>query len=162
MVAHADPMAIKAIRNSAKAIIIAGEHLLAIKQVDGEGDWYTLPGGGQQPGETLTDALQRECLEELGVGVEVGPLRHIREYVGANHEFAQKDGDAHQVEFMFECALLANPSTAEPLLPDEGQVGVAWLPLIELGSYRIYPKELQVVLACGINPSARIYLGDIN
>ncbi|MCX5975373.1 MAG: NUDIX domain-containing protein [Coprothermobacterota bacterium] len=155
-------MAVKAIRNSAKAIIIAGGHLLAIKQYDVEGDYYTLPGGGQQPGETLVGALQRECLEELGVGVKVGPLRHIREYIGANHEFADEDADAHQVEFMFECALLADPFGAEPLLPDEGQVGVAWLPLIELGAYRIYPKELRAALACGIDPYARIYLGDIN
>jgi len=152
----------KAIRNSAKAIIIAGEHLLAIKQVDDEGDWYTLPGGGQQPGETLINALQRECLEELGVGVQVGLLRHIREYVGVNHEFAEKDGDAHQIEFMFECVLLADPFSAEPLLPDEQQVGIAWLPLADLRSYRLYPLELRPLFARGIDPDSPIYLGDIN
>ncbi len=155
-------MAIKAVRNSAKAIIIAGEHLLAIKQYDAEGDWYTLPGGGQQPGETLTGALQRECLEELGVGVKVGPLRHIREYIGANHEFAAEDADAHQVEFMFECALLGDPFCAQPILPDERQVGIAWLSLAGLCSYRLYPLELRPLLARGIDPEASIYLGDVN
>ncbi|MCX5973400.1 MAG: NUDIX domain-containing protein [Coprothermobacterota bacterium] len=154
--------AVKAIRNSAKAIIIDGGQLLAIKQYDVEGDWYTLPGGGQHPGETLVEALRRECREELGVGVEVGPLRHIREYIGANHEFAVEDADAHQVEFMFECVLLADPFTSEPILPDERQVGIAWLPLADLASYRLYPKELRAVLAHGIDPDARIYLGDTN
>ena len=152
----------KAVRNSAKAIIISGGHLLTVKQYDTAGDWYTLPGGGQHPGETLTEALQRECLEELGVGVEVGPLRHIREYIGANHEFADEDADDHQVDIMFECALLADPFTSKPALPDERQVGIAWLPLTDLASYRLYPKELRSVLAHGIDPDARIYLGDTN
>ncbi|MCX5970527.1 MAG: NUDIX domain-containing protein [Coprothermobacterota bacterium] len=149
-------------RNSAKAIIIAGGHLLAIKQYDAEGDYYTLPGGGQQPGETLINALQRECLEELGVRVKVGQLRHIREYIGANHEFAIEDADVHQIEFMFECALLADPFSAKPLLPDQRQVGIAWLPLADLRSYRLYPLELRPLLARGIDPQARVYLGDTN
>jgi 8-oxo-dGTP pyrophosphatase MutT (NUDIX family) len=153
---------VKAVRNSAKAIIVAGGHLLAIKQYDAEGDWYTLPGGGQHPGETLVEALRRECREELGVGVEVGPLRHIREYIGANHEFADEDADTHQVELMFECSLLADPFVSKPVLPDERQVGIAWLPLTDLASYRLYPKELRAVLAHGIDPDARIYLGDTN
>jgi 8-oxo-dGTP diphosphatase len=162
IVIYVDPMASKGIRNSAKALIIDEGRLLAIKQLDDEGDWYTLPGGGQHPGETLIDALQRECLEELGVGVEVGLLRHIREYIGANHEFAVEDAGVHQIEFMFECALLADPFGAEPLLPDQRQVGIAWLPLAGLRSYRLYPLELRPLLAHGIDPDSPVYLGDIN
>jgi 8-oxo-dGTP diphosphatase len=152
----------KAVRNSAKAIIIAAGQLLAIRRTDAEGDWYTLPGGGQHPGETLVDALRRECREELGAEVEVGSLRHIREYIGAHFEFAQEDADVHQVELMFECTLVTDPFLAKPILPDEGQVGIAWLPLADLCSYRLYPMELRAMLVHGFDPQARIYLGDIN
>ncbi len=100
------------VRNSAKAIVIRDDLLLVIVHHDGEGDWYSLPGGGQEPGETLTDALQRECMEELGVRVEIGPLRYIREYIGANHEFSREDADSHQIDFMFECAPNPFPSGA--------------------------------------------------
>jgi 8-oxo-dGTP pyrophosphatase MutT (NUDIX family) len=36
-----------------------------------------LPGGAVDPGETVLDTLARECREELGVAVGVGPLTGI-------------------------------------------------------------------------------------
>ena len=53
------------IRNSAKAIIIREEHLLAITHMDDESPWFTLPRGGQDHSETLAKALERECQEEI-------------------------------------------------------------------------------------------------
>jgi 8-oxo-dGTP pyrophosphatase MutT (NUDIX family) len=152
----------KHVRNSGKAIVILEGRLLVIKHRDSDGDWYSLPGGGQDPGETIADALQRECLEELGVGVDVGPLRYIREYIGANHEFSREDSDFHQVDFMFECTLLANPAHARPSRPDARQSGIAWLPLATLETSRLYPRELGRLLVNGIDLKATIYLGDVN
>ena len=58
------------IRNSAKAIIIRDGCLLLVQNKDEEGDWYTLPGGGQNHGETLREALQRECQEKISVSIQ--------------------------------------------------------------------------------------------
>ena len=33
-------------------------------------DQWGLPGGGIEPGETMTDALQREMMEELGIEIK--------------------------------------------------------------------------------------------
>jgi len=150
------------VRNSGKAIVIRDECLLVITHRDEIGDWYSLPGGGQEAGETLTAALQRECLEELGAGVLVGPLRYIREYIGANHEFSREDAGFHQVDFMFECALVGDIPDSPPSNPDKSQTGIAWLPLDGLPTYRLYPKELRRKLASGIDPTAAVYLGDVN
>lgn len=150
------------VRNSAKAIIIQNGQLLTIKYLDAEGEWFTLPGGGQEPGETLVQALKRECLEEFGVEIEVGPLRYIREYIGVNHEFAKHDFDTHQVEHIFICSLAEDLPGAAGFNPDPGQVGIAWLPVKSLTSCRLYPKYLRALLVNEPELSGPVYLGDVN
>ena len=154
------------IRNSAKGIIIQDGKLLTIKNRDPLGNFYILPGGGQDHRETLHQALRRECQEELGVDIVIGRLRFIREYIGAHHEFSEHDGDVHQIEFMFDCHL------AEGQIPTNGpaidiyQIGVSWLPLAQLEQFRLYPaaliEPLKNVPFIETNPLKPIYLGDVN
>jgi len=149
------------VRNSAKAIIIRDGRLLLTVNSDGDGHFYLLPGGGQRKGEPLREALQRECREEIGVDVIPGELRYVREHIARNHEFADTDGDVHQVEYMFLCGL---PDGAEPANghePDTWQVGIEWVPLERMASCRFYPAAMRPLLAfaCAGGP---VYLGDIN
>lgn len=150
------------VRNSAKAIIFQTGKLLTIKYKDAQGEWFSLPGGGQEAGETLTQALQRECLEEFGAEIDVGQLRYIREYIGMNHEFANHDYDAHQVDHMFICDIADELSHLVSLNPDPGQVGIAWLPIKDLTSYRLYPRFIRGLLVNELDLSGPVYLGDVN
>jgi ADP-ribose pyrophosphatase YjhB (NUDIX family) len=153
---------IRPVRNSAKAVIVRDGCLLAIRHTDGEGIWHSLPGGGQEPGETLTEACRRECWEEVCADVSVGSLLFIREYIGAHHEFARFDTDRHYVEFLFWCEI---PPDAEPALgshPDTRQIGVSWLPLSNLEEFRLYPRVLHTLLKNGVPLGEPVYLGDIN
>ena len=73
------------IRNAARALILRdGEILLLRKEDDDGSERYALPGGAQDPGETLRQALNRECLEEIGTEVEIRDLLHV----AATHPFA--------------------------------------------------------------------------
>ena len=150
------------IRNSAKAIIIQDDKLLAIKLIDEAGFWYTLPGGGQEPGEPLHDALRRECLEEISAEVEILGLRFVRDYIGKNHEFVYVDSESHAVELMFICTLAEGANPRPGSSPDTQQVGLEWLPLDKLDSYRLYPLGLRALIARHDDPIVPIYLGDIN
>lgn len=132
------------IRLSVKAIIVEGGQLLALKCRDAEGDWFMLPGGGQGFGETVHEALERECREEAGCQVRIGPLRFVRDYIAKNHEFAESSSDFHQVELWFECELASG--LGQPSAPDTMQVGIEWLKMDRLSAYRLYPKVLQDVL----------------
>jgi 8-oxo-dGTP diphosphatase len=154
--------AIRKIRNSAKAVIVQNEYVLLTKNTDYRGVFYLFPGGGQEPGEELKDAVARECIEETGMAVEVGELLHIREYIGRNHEFAETDSDVHQVEFYFACSV--ETDGPEPVmngdLPDSNQIGVEWVPLKALPDLRVYPSSLGAKLAGLL--TLPCYMGDSN
>ena len=151
------------IRNSAKAIIIRNGALLCTKNVGWRGDdFYLLPGGGQEHGETLTQALERECREEIGARVRVGQLRYVRDYIGKNHAFSERHSGVHAVEFMFECELLEEPDESNVTNPDSGQVGLVWINLIELHTHQIFPSDLTRLLASTEPQTGAVYLGDTN
>ncbi|NMI05203.1 NUDIX domain-containing protein [Paenibacillus sp. SZ31] len=151
----------KPIRNSAKAVIVQDGRLLVIRLEDQYGTAYVFPGGGQEKGEELKDAVARECLEEIGQAVNVGELLHIREYIGKNHEFAEWDADIHQVEFYFACSLIDPEATVfEGSNPDDHQVAVEWIALEDLSKIRLYPKTIGELLLK--SDSSSIYLGDLN
>lgn len=149
------------IRNSAKAIIWRDGALLVTRNSDPWGGYFLLPGGGQHPGETLSDAVRRECREEVGADVTVGRLVAIREYISCHHEFADEDSDAHQVEFMFECRLTDGEEPSVGHEPDPGQTGILWVHADALPDLRLYPAALKPLLQTGFGPDCA-YLGDVN
>ncbi|MCD8482606.1 MAG: NUDIX domain-containing protein [Verrucomicrobia bacterium] len=153
---------IKHIRTAARAIIICEGKLLVVKMSDRRGVYYILPGGGQQPGETLEIALRRECLEEVGLEVQVGPLLYVREYIGRNHSFSQKHTGFHQLEHVFRCSV-KNPQAAAPgCETDNHQIGVSWLQLSHLPNVRFYPDCIkQWFTEDGFECPVQ-YLGDCN
>ncbi|BAZ17733.1 Nudix/MutT family protein [Calothrix sp. NIES-4071] len=152
------------IRNAAKALIIRDHHLLAITKRDAIGVWYLLPGGGQKHGETLEQALQRECLEEIGAVVKIHNLVFVREFIGKNHLEDCTDVEwcklVHSIDFIFACSIPDDYVLGNGTLPDEGQEKVEWLPIAKLHEYRIYPSQLKHLLMNQIN--SEVYLGDVS
>jgi len=152
----------KRVRNSAKAVIIRDGKLLVLIKRDQVSTYAVLPGGGQTWGETLADALVRECQEEIGAKVRVGKLLFIREYRSAQHEFAELNSDIHQVEFYFKCKLSKDYHPAQGSLPDPGQEEVRWVALDELDAAHLYPRVICPLLADLKHADFPIYLGDCN
>ena len=150
------------IRVAPKAIIIENGRLLVVHLAHRNGDWYGLPGGGQEPGEAMHKALRRECLEEIGVEIDIRDVLFVRDYIAKNHEFADEDSDVHQVEVMFECTLVGGGHPTVGTTPDPGQMRVAWLELAQLHLHRLYPKVLADLLKDGIPSGPARYLGDVN
>jgi len=76
-----------------------GRILLIRHEKEGRGEYWLLPGGGVNAGESLTDALHRELAEEVGVGDEIpfeGPVA-IVDSISPKRAFSQK----HVVHIIF-------------------------------------------------------------
>lgn len=154
---------LKWVRSAARALIIRDGNLLAIRmrRVPGE-VFYILPGGGQKHGETLTDTVQRECLEEIGTQVDVGEVAYVREYIGRHHHLRKLHKDFHQLEVVFFCQLPDGTVPAPGHEHDKHQIGVEWLPLNKLQETEFYPEVLKRLVINGEITSKHLYLGDIN
>lgn len=150
------------VRTAARALIIKDQQLLLVKNTDHDGEWYMLPGGGQKKNDTLAQTLRRECLEETGYTVSMGPLVLVREYISNHHEFRDHDPDFHQIDLIFRCSLLHDKATT-PTEMDTMQTGIEWVELHRLKRLRIYPSVLKDCFdEHGLLPRENIFLGDIN
>jgi len=66
-------------RIAVKAIIIRDGRLLLVQEQDDE--WWSIPGGGVDYGETVDQALRRELSEELGVDPEAVQIDDTVQFV---------------------------------------------------------------------------------
>jgi len=79
-----------------RAVVFDGEKLLLVKHKAANGTPYNtwaLPGGGLDEGESLTEALTREMVEETGIEPEIGRLLYV-------HQFS-RGGQFEGPEFFF-------------------------------------------------------------
>ncbi len=151
------------IRSSVQAVIIKNEKILTVKKVAYDNKiMYILPGGGQEHGETLKEAVVRKCLEESGLQVEAKELLHVSEYIGKNHQHAEWDSHIHVVVHHFLCSIKDESGFNKGVETDPEQVALEWLPLGELSSYPFYPSKIIPHLINDIHHAkTQVYVGDM-
>ena len=113
------------VRNSAKAIVIDEGRILLNRCTSRFGEYYALPGGGQNPGETLTEAVTRELLEETGYLVKPMRLSGVYERI-SERPCDGEDSLCHKIYFIFLCRLVRGEAAA-PTEHDRFQIGLEWV-----------------------------------
>lgn len=76
------------IKNAARTVIVDENNLVALINVR-DGEYFKIPGGGIEVGETEIDAAKREALEESGCDIEILEKIGEQEFVDNNPEFGE-------------------------------------------------------------------------
>ena len=151
------------IRNAVRALIRRDNSILLLRKdgyEQGEGERFALPGGGQDLGETLEQALNRECLEEIDTRVEIHDLAFVADYFKPRETIPSST--RHLVEFLFSCSVPADYVPRSGHHPDKHQVEVVWVGLDELAGMPLNPGSLIPYLAEPGDSTATVYLGTID
>lgn len=104
----------KKITERVRAIIIDRGKILLINRIKGNDSYWVIPGGAVESGEFHEQAVKRECLEELGVKIDVQKL------------FLQRLGDKPEIEGQQEFFYLCNIV--------DGQIGTGQGPEFQVGT----------------------------
>ncbi|MCV6584243.1 MAG: NUDIX domain-containing protein [Marinibacterium sp.] len=123
--------------------------LVQVKQARSGRVYLTLPGGRQEPGETMQACLARECLEEIGVVPVIGDVCHV-----ADVRRVGPKGVRQLNEVLFSCTV---PAAYQPVMgtaPDKRQIGTTWADPVEQGADFLPRYDLALLRA-----DAPVYLG---
>lgn len=118
------PVDLAIYRVSVCAIIFAGNRVLLAHRRDI--DWWNLPGGGMEAGETVEQAIRREVLEETGLEVEVERLVGVYSKPQKNEVVLAMrcrvtSGRPQATEEMSECRYFASGALPTNTLPKHRQ-----------------------------------------
>ncbi|MEO5366184.1 MAG: NUDIX hydrolase [Magnetococcus sp. WYHC-3] len=114
-------------------------HLLTLHYLYAGQNRYNLPGGKQEPGESASQTLQRELLEELAIHAQIGALVAVAETLVAHR---------HVLHLLF----LATTEQTPRINKDQTSAqALVWLPTSVLATAPLYPN---------LGPSLQSWLSD--
>jgi mutator protein MutT len=102
--------------------------------------YWEFPGGKCHDGESLVEAVRRECLEEVGLPVAVKALRRVRRHVYP-HGFVELH--------FFDCALAGAGAEPDPA------TGFRWVPAADLPQYAFPAGNDPIVAELAIQARSR-------
>lgn len=127
----------------ARGVLIHDARVLLCRNI--EHGYTYLPGGHVEFAEPARVALNREMIEECGLGVEVGPLLLTTEEV-----FQGPKRVHHEINMVFHMEQLGGQPTPPTNVPsEEDHIDFVWADLAELIDVDLRPASMKAWLMSG-------------
>jgi 8-oxo-dGTP diphosphatase len=135
----------------ARGVIIDQGHILLCKTTDLAHNFYFLPGGHVEHGESAEDAVLRELIEETGSKVEINRFLGCLEYsFEPSHSSICHN---HEYNFIFEVSsAMLKPDIEIPKM--EEHIELFWVKLSKLEEIDFRPVPLKKLLTAWLKQSA--------
>jgi 8-oxo-dGTP pyrophosphatase MutT (NUDIX family) len=127
-----------------RAVVIDQDQILLCKTVGLSPDFFFLPGGHIEQGESAENAVLRELLEESGFTFS------IRRFLGLL-EYSFEPGKnsichSHECNLIFE-AHTPDVQANHPMPQVEERIELFWIPLTQLSNIDLRPEPLKTLIA---------------
>ena len=148
------------VRSTVKAVILHEDRVLLNRCRDANnGEYYSLPGGGQEQFETMAEAIHRECLEETGYFVEPVRFSALMEEICVDPFIRENYLQyAHKMLHIFLCKL-DSLEHVEPTETDDLQLASEWIPVEDVPQINLLPKQVRDQFRALIESQHPMYLG---
>ena len=127
------PPANSLVPSTTAAILDDNGRLLLIHKIDN--DFWALPGGAMEIGESIADGAVREVAEETGLTVELTGVVGI--YTDPGHVMAYDDGEVRQE---FSVCFYGRVLSGEPREDGSETKEVRWVEPADVASLSIHPS----------------------
>ena len=131
----------------ARAIIVQDGALLVNRSHSAKTnqEYFALPGGHVDDGESCVAALLRECREELDVEIEIQDMCFVSESIYSGRK--KNDGPRHELTLYFH-ADLSTPlqSNGVEIVSPEKSKNFQWLRFEELSGANLLPEAIKEFL----------------
>jgi 8-oxo-dGTP diphosphatase len=127
---------------TARAAIVEDDHMLLCKTRGLNPNFYFLPGGHVEQGESAVSALARELREETGFECKVERFLGLMEYSFDPNEMQHAKCHTHEYDLVFtaSCPELVGPDSKLTQL--EEHIELHWVSLKQLDKIDLRPEPL--------------------
>ena len=149
-------------RINVRGIIYNNGRLFAVRhrRPKGEADFWCTPGGGLEDGESLTDGIRREIIEETGVTPVVGRILAIQQFT--KDPAVVYDYDEF-LEFFFHIENADDFEHIDLAATSHGEVEIKDAAFIDPQTADLHPVFLQTMdLASAIAQQSTRYINAMN
>lgn len=102
-------------------------------------DYWCLPGGGLEAGESLQQGLYREMVEETGIAPKIGELLFIQQFDGNGSKYDE------QIDFIFNIENVDDYEKIDLASTSHGLVEIKNSEFIDPKKHNLLPKFLQTI-----------------